>query len=58
MNATFTNHLESWSTDELLAEVLNRSAGSRRELDILQTTILRALLNECDRNVDAGMDAQ
>jgi hypothetical protein len=34
-----------------MAEVLKRSAGDRRALDVLSATILRALLIECDRNI-------
>jgi len=58
MNATLTNHLEGWTTDELLVEVLKRSAGSRRALDFVQATTLRALLQECDRKVEAGLVPQ
>ena len=46
MTATLTS---TWTTDELMAEVLKRSAGDRRALDALSATILRALLAECDR---------
>jgi hypothetical protein len=38
-----------WTTDELLAEVLRRSAGDRPALQSLQLTTIRALLAEGDR---------
>ena len=38
-----------WTTDELLAEVLKRSAGDRPALQLLQLTTIRALLAEGDR---------
>ena len=44
-----TTLASTWTTDELMAEVLKRSAGDRRALDALSATILRALLAECDR---------
>ena len=46
---TLTNDLGGWTTDELLAEVLERSAADRPALRLLQGMILRALLAEGDR---------
>ena len=48
--------LGGWTTDELLAEVFERSAGDRPALHLLQATIIRALLAESDRKVVAGSD--
>ena len=42
-----------WTTDELLVEVLERSAGDRPALWLLQGTIIRALLAEGDRKFPA-----
>ena len=44
-----TMDLSRWTTDELLAEALSRSAGDRPALDRIQITIMRALLDDCDR---------
>lgn len=44
-----TGNLERWSTDELFAEVLSRSAGDRSALDRIQVTTMRALLDNCDQ---------
>jgi hypothetical protein len=46
--------LDTWTTDELLTEVLGRSAGDRPALDRIQITTMRALLNDCDQKADAG----
>jgi hypothetical protein len=46
--------LDTWTTDELLTEVLYRSAGDRPALDRIQVTTMRALLNDCDLKADAG----
>ena len=46
--------LDTWTTDELLTEVLCRSAGDRPALDRIQATTVRALLNDCDQKADAG----
>lgn len=47
------DNLDAWTTDELLEEVLRRSAGDRPTLDLIQATIMRALLNDCDQKADA-----
>ena len=43
------NNLDRWTTDELLAEVLSRSAADRPALELLHKTIIGALLTESDR---------
>jgi hypothetical protein len=48
--------LDTWTTDELLTEVLLRSAGDRPALDRIQVTTVRALLNDCDQKADAGTE--
>ncbi len=45
---TTTVDLDRWTTDELLAEVLTRSAGDRSALDLIQVTTMRAILDDCD----------
>lgn len=42
-------NLDKWTTEELLGEVLSRSAGDRAALDRVQLTTLHAILNDCDR---------
>lgn len=42
--------LDSWTADELLAEVLNRGAGDRSALNLIQAKVMRALLDHCDQN--------
>jgi hypothetical protein len=49
-----TNHLDTWTTDELLKEVLHRSAGDRPALDRIQRTTMRAVLSDCDQKADAN----
>ena len=48
--------LNKWTTDELLSEVLGRSAGDRPKLNHIQAMIMRALLDDCDQraNTRAG----
>jgi hypothetical protein len=43
--------LESWATDDLLAEVLRRSAGDKSALDRIQATTMRTLLNHADGKI-------
>ena len=45
---TLANNLSGWTTDELLAEVFERSAGDRPALQLLHLTTIRALLAEGD----------
>lgn len=49
-----TDHLDTWTTDELLTEVLHRSEGDRPALDRIQATTMRAVLNDCDQKADDG----
>jgi hypothetical protein len=53
---TLAKDLGGWTTDELLAEVLERSAGDRPAFQLLQATIIRALLTDSDRKFVAGSD--
>jgi len=46
------------TTDELLAEVLHRSAGDRPTLNHIQAMIIRALLDECDQKAVIGPRSQ
>jgi hypothetical protein len=55
MNDTLTYSLSRWTTDELINEVIKRSAGSRRALNILHVTTLRALLNQSDRDLGRSL---
>lgn len=42
-------NLDGWTTTDLLAEVLRRSAGDGRALLLLEESIIRARLAENDR---------
>lgn len=53
MTAT-TKDLNTWTTDELLTEVLHRSAGDRPALDRIHVATMRAQLNDSDQKADAG----
>ena len=46
---TFGHNVATWTTDELLTEVLRRSAGDTPALRVLGQTIIRAQLAETDR---------
>lgn len=50
---TSANDLDRWTSGELVAEVLKRDAANRPALQLLQTTVIRALLAEGDRNSSA-----
>ena len=52
--AKSANDLDGWRTDELLVEVLKRGAADRPALQLLQVTIIRALLAEGDRRSSAA----
>ena len=58
MKATLTAPLDRWTTGELLAEVLERSAGDRPALDHIQVTIMQALLEDCDQKADTETGTQ
>jgi hypothetical protein len=45
-----TATLDSWTADELLAEVLSRGADDRSALNLIQAKVMRALLDNCDRS--------
>ncbi len=51
---TSVKNMDAWTTEELLKEVLDRSAGDRSALDHIQTTAVRALLNDCDQKSDTA----
>ena len=46
---TLTATLDTWTTEELLGEVLSRSAGDRAALDRVHVTTMRAILDDCDQ---------
>jgi hypothetical protein len=46
---TLTPNLSRWTTEDLLVEVLRRSATDGPALQLLETVIIRARLAECDR---------
>jgi len=50
---TTTKELDTYTTDELLTEVLDRSAGDRPALDRISATTIQAVLNDCDEKADA-----
>jgi hypothetical protein len=54
---TPVNDLDTWTTDELLTEVLHRSAEDRPALDRIHVATMRAQLNHCDKKVGAQPDA-
>jgi len=58
MKATMGTQLNRWTADELLAEVLQRSTGDRPALNDIQVTIMRALLEDCDRKAGANTGTQ
>jgi len=56
---TLTYTLSRWTTDELLDEVVRRTASDAPALHLLETIIIRARLAESDRRfADFGTQAQ
>ena len=51
---TAVRSLDEWTADQLLAEVLERSAGNPQALRRMQSTMLRALLIAIDRESASG----
>ena len=49
---TRTKDLKPFTSDELLTEVLDRSAGDRPALDRISETTIRAVLNDCDEKAE------
>ncbi|HUF53203.1 MAG TPA: hypothetical protein VMR52_05445 [Dehalococcoidia bacterium] len=49
MIETITANLDTWTTEELLGEVMRRSAGDRNALDRVQLTAMLAILEDCDQ---------
>ena len=50
----FTPNLSRWTTEELMGEVMRRSAGDGGALQALQTVVIRARLAEGDRHSAGG----
>lgn len=48
---TAVSNLDGWTSDELLAEVLERRAGAAPALRLMQGVILRARLTAHDRSL-------
>lgn len=46
---TLENDLGTWTSDELVTEVLRRGQADRPALQLLHTAVIRALLAEGDR---------
>ena len=51
---TAVKSLDEWTADQLLAEVLQRSADNLQALRRMQSTMLRALLIAIDRESASG----
>ncbi len=51
---TVATSLDAWTTDELLAEVLTRSAGDAHALRRMQGRMIEALITARDRQSDNG----
>jgi len=49
-----THNLHRWTTEELLGEVMRRTALDAPALHALQTVVIRARLAEGDRRSDFG----
>ncbi len=54
----FTPNMSRWTTDELLREVIRRTASDAPALYALQTVVLRARLAEGDRRLDFGTQCE
>jgi hypothetical protein len=50
----FTPNLSRWTTEELVGEVIRRSAADGGALHALQTVVIRARLAEGDRRFGGG----
>jgi hypothetical protein len=56
---TLTQNMTSWTTQELLDEVMRRTASDGPALHLLETVIIRARLAESDRRfADFGTQAE
>jgi hypothetical protein len=51
---TLPNSLSRWTTEDLLGEVVRRSATDRPGLQLLETIVIRARLAESDHRVEIG----
>jgi len=54
----FTLNMSRWTTEELLGEVMRRTASDAPALYALQTVVLRARLAEGDRRSDFGTQSE
>ena len=54
----FTPNLSRWTTDELLSEVLRRTASDAPALEALQTLVIRARLAEGDHWSEIRMQSE
>ena len=54
----FTPNLSRWTTDELLGEIMRRTASDASALEALQTVVLRARLAEGDRRLHFGTQSE
>jgi hypothetical protein len=55
---TLTYSLSRWTTEELLNEVVRRTATDATELQLLDTIVLRARLAESDRRFGDGVQSE
>lgn len=55
---TLTYNLSRWTTEDLLDEVVRRTASDGPGLQILETVLIRARLAESDRRFGDGTQAQ
>lgn len=55
---TLNYNLSRWTTEELLAEVVRRTAADAPGLQRLETIVLRARLAESDRRTGEGVQSE
>jgi hypothetical protein len=55
---TMTQNLNRWTTEELLDEVVRRTATDAPGLELLQTIVIRARLAESDRRLGGGRQSE
>ena len=54
----FKPNLSRWTTEDLVGEVMRRTAPNASALQALQTVVIRARLAEGDRRSDAGIQPE
>ena len=54
----WTHNLSKWTTEQLLGEVMRRTASDGAALQALQTAVLRARLAEGDRQSETGTQSE